>query len=158
MKRVLACVAVLLLAGCPEAGSSKQQPGKTPKDGRDIAVVTTLVSLGPGAVTKETGLRYEDKVVGTGKAAAQGSRCFVHYTGWLTDGTVFDTSKKRGKPFDFSLGWGVITGWSQGVAGMKVGGVRRLVIPPELGYGKEGNGNVPPNATLVFDIELLDVQ
>lgn len=100
-----------------------------------------------------------DLKVGSGKAAKAGDAVSVNYRGTLTDGTVFDESYKRGQPFDFTLGSGVIEGWSQGVAGMKEGGKRKLVIPPSLGYGAEGAGGViPPNATLIFEIELLKVQ
>jgi len=97
--------------------------------------------------------------VGTGDEAKSGQTVHVHYTGWLTDGTKFDSSVDRGKPFSFRLGAGmVIKGWDQGVAGMKVGGKRKLTIPPELGYGQRGAGGViPPGATLVFDVELLSV-
>jgi len=104
-------------------------------------------------------LKIEDEVVGTGAEAKPGDRVSVHYTGWLTDGTKFDSSKDRGTPFAFSLGAGeVIQGWDQGVAGMKVGGKRKLTIPSELGYGARGAGGViPPNATLIFDVELLDI-
>jgi len=103
-------------------------------------------------------LIMEDLVVGTGTAAASGQKVTVHYTGWLTNGTKFDSSKDRGDPFVFSLGKGqVIQGWDQGVQGMKVGGVRKLIIPSALGYGARGAGGViPPNATLKFDVELLD--
>jgi peptidylprolyl isomerase/FKBP-type peptidyl-prolyl cis-trans isomerase FkpA len=101
----------------------------------------------------------EDLVVGTGAAAASGQKVTVHYTGWLTNGTKFDSSKDRGDPFVFPLGKGqVIKGWDQGVQGMKVGGKRKLTIPPEMGYGSRGAGGViPPNATLVFEVELLGV-
>ena len=108
-----------------------------------------------------------DTVAGEGAEAQAGMQVVVHYTGWLYDesapdnkGSKFDSSRDRGMPFDFSLGAGrVIKGWDQGVAGMKVGGQRTLVIPPELGYGARGAGGViPPNATLVFDVELLDVR
>ena len=101
----------------------------------------------------------EDLVVGTGAAAASGQKVTVHYTGWLTNGTKFDSSKDRGDPFVFLLGKGqVIKGWDQGVQGMKVGGKRKLTIPPEMGYGSRGAGGViPPNATLVFEVELLGV-
>ena len=105
-------------------------------------------------------LKIEDVVVGTGAEAQKGKQVSVHYTGWLTDGTKFDSSKDRGQPFGFALGRGqVIQGWDDGVAGMKVGGKRKLTIPPELGYGPAGAGGViPPNATLVFDVELLGVK
>ncbi len=107
-----------------------------------------------------TELIKEDTKVGTGDEAVVGKAVSVHYTGWLTDGTKFDSSKDRGTPFSFTLGSGqVIKGWDQGVAGMKVGGIRKLTIPPELGYGARGAGGViPPNATLVFEVELLGVQ
>jgi FKBP-type peptidyl-prolyl cis-trans isomerase FkpA len=112
-------------------------------------------------------LQVTDVVAGTGAPAASGMRVTVHYTGWLYDnaataqkGTEFDSSRARNRPFSFKLGAGqVITGWDQGVAGMKVGGQRRLVIPADLAYGSSGAGGViPPGATLVFDVELLDVQ
>ena len=104
-------------------------------------------------------LQIEDLQVGSGDEASTGKRVDVHYTGWLTDGTKFDSSLDRGKPFSFQLGAGqVIQGWDQGVAGMKVGGKRKLTIPPELGYGAKGTGDViPPNAILVFEVELISV-
>ncbi|MGV3724922.1 MAG: FKBP-type peptidyl-prolyl cis-trans isomerase [Actinomycetota bacterium] len=110
--------------------------------------------------TTSTGLQYEDLQEGTGKEALVGQTVSVHYTGWLTDGTKFDSSVDRGQPFQFPLGARrVIAGWDEGVAGMKVGGKRKLTIPPSLGYGARGAGGViPPNATLVFDVELLDVR
>lgn len=106
-----------------------------------------------------TELKIEDLQVGTGAEAKQGDTVTVHYTGWLTDGTKFDSSLDSGQPFTFRLGAGeVIPGWDQGVEGMKVGGKRKLTIPPQLGYGAQGAGGViPPNATLVFDVELLSV-
>jgi FKBP-type peptidyl-prolyl cis-trans isomerase len=105
-------------------------------------------------------LKVEDIAVGAGQQASTGNHVEVHYTGWLVDGTKFDSSVDRGKPFGFQLGAGrVIRGWDQGVAGMKVGGKRRLTIPPELGYGDRGAGGViPPGATLVFEVELLGVR
>ena len=109
--------------------------------------------------TTESGLIYEELVLGEGAEAAAGQHVSVHYTGWLTDGTKFDSSKDRNDPFGFHLGRGqVIGGWDEGVQGMKVGGKRKLTIPPELGYGARGAGGViPPNATLVFEVELLAV-
>ncbi len=110
--------------------------------------------------TTLSGLAYEDTVEGTGKAASAGKTAVVHYTGRLTDGTVFDSSHKRGEPFEFILGAGrVIKGWDEGVGTMKVGGKRTLTVPPDLGYGARGaSGVIPPNATLVFDVELLDLR
>ena len=109
------------------------------------------------SIRTPSGLVIEDLVVGSGNAAAAGQKVSVHYTGWLTDGKKFDSSKDRGDPFVFPLGRGqVIKGWDEGVAGMKVGGKRKLTIPPSLGYGARGAGGViPPNATLVFEVELL---
>jgi len=105
------------------------------------------------------GLVIEDLTVGSGDTAAAGQKVKVHYTGWLTDGKKFDSSKDRNDPFVFSLGAGqVIRGWDQGVQGMRVGGKRKLTIPPELGYGARGAGGViPPNAILVFEVELLGI-
>lgn len=106
------------------------------------------------------GLEYWDIKPGTGPTATKGQTVTVHYTGWLTNGKKFDSSVDRGEPFKFHLGAGeVIKGWDEGVAGMKVGGKRQLRIPPELGYGARGAGGViPPNATLIFDVELLGVK
>ena len=117
------------------------------------------------AVTTDSGLKYQDTKVGDGQTAKAGDVVEVHYTGWLTNdgatkGKKFDSSLDRGKPFSFKLGQGrVIKGWDEGVAGMKVGGKRTLVIPSELGYGKEGAGDdIPPNATLLFEVELLRIK
>jgi peptidylprolyl isomerase len=118
----------------------------------------------PGAVTTPSGLKIIDTKVGTGATPKQGQTCVMHYTGWLYEngakGKKFDSSVDRGQPFEFPLGvHRVIAGWDEGVATMKVGGKRTLIIPPELGYGARGAGGViPPNATLIFDVELIDVK
>jgi FKBP-type peptidyl-prolyl cis-trans isomerase len=115
---------------------------------------------GPGVKTDD-GLQYWDLRVGNGETAKEGSRVRVHYTGWLTNGKKFDSSVDAGKPFDFTIGNGeVIKGWEEGVTGMRVGGKRQLRIPPALAYGADGTpgGPIPPNATLIFDIHLLNVQ
>jgi peptidylprolyl isomerase len=114
--------------------------------------------------TTASGLQYEDTVVGTGATPATGQTCVMHYTGWLYQdgkkGAKFDSSLDRGQPFEFPIGTGrVIKGWDEGVATMKIGGKRTLIIPPALGYGARGAGSViPPNATLMFDVELLGVK
>jgi FKBP-type peptidyl-prolyl cis-trans isomerase len=111
-------------------------------------------------VTTPSGLQYEDVQEGTGTAAKSGDTVDVHYTGWLTNGKKFDSSVDRGRPFSFRLGQGqVIKGWDEGVAGMKPGGKRKLTIPSALAYGNRGAGGViPPNADLVFEVELLKVR
>jgi FKBP-type peptidyl-prolyl cis-trans isomerase FkpA len=109
--------------------------------------------------TTQSGLIIEELMVGDGDIAGAGQTVTVHYTGWLTDGSKFDSSKDRNDPFVFPLGERhVIAGWDEGVQGMKVGGRRKLTIPPQLGYGARGAGGViPPNATLIFEVELLEV-
>ena len=111
----------------------------------------------PSTITTTSGLIIEDIDVGSGLEASAGQEVTVHYTGWLTSGEKFDSSKDRSDPFVFPLGGGrVIKGWDEGVQGMKVGGKRKLTIPPDLGYGARGAGGlIPPNATLVFEVELL---
>ena len=112
-----------------------------------------------GTTTTPSGLKYSDEVVGTGREAKAGDHVTVHYTGTLENGSKFDSSRDRHRPFEFDLGAGrVIRGWDEGVAGMKVGGRRRLVIPPELGYGQRAMGPIPAGSTLHFDVELLDVR
>jgi FKBP-type peptidyl-prolyl cis-trans isomerase FkpA len=135
-----------------------------------LAVFAAVIPFGgSNAATNQViempnGLKYTDTKTGDGAIAAAGNKVSVHYTGWLykndAKGAKFDSSVDRGQPFQFTLGaHQVIPGWDQGVAGMKVGGKRTLIIPPELGYGARGAGGViPPNATLMFDVELLGVQ
>ena len=110
-------------------------------------------------VETNTGLKYSDIKTGSGQTAKSGDLVSVHYTGWLTDGKRFDSSVLRQKPFSFPLGQGrVIAGWDEGVAGMQIGGIRQLVIPPELGYGERGAGGaIPAGATLIFEVELIEI-
>ena len=125
------------------------QPLPPPVVPKDIPAVT-------GPVKYEFALRYQDITVGTGDLAASGYVYKVHYTGWLEDGTKFDSSLDRGQPIEFQQGaHRVIPGWDQGFAGMRVGGKRRLFIPWQLAYGEQGRGQIPPRANLIFDIELL---
>jgi len=111
-------------------------------------------------VTTDSGLQYVDLVVGSGDSPQTGQSAVVHYTGWLEDGTKFDSSVDRGEPFSFAVGLGgVIAGWDEGVATMQVGGKRRLTIPPDLAYGARGAGSaIPPNATIIFEVELLEIR
>ncbi len=112
-------------------------------------------------ITTESGLQYVDLEVGEGQPPRVGDTVSVHYTGWLEDGTKFDSSVDRGQPFEFPIGQGrVIRGWDEGVASMRVGGTRRLIIPSELAYGEAGAGGglIPPNATLIFEVELLEIK
>ena len=154
MHRVALASAVLLLVACrpdaPAGGATGRAGGFAVELGVDTTALTRMPS----------GLRYQDVAVGSGEEATAGRTAVVHYTGWLPDGKKFDSSRDRGEPFSFPLGAGqVIAGWDQGVAGMKVGGRRKLVIPAELGYGEAGAPpDIPPNSTLVFDVELLRVQ
>jgi FKBP-type peptidyl-prolyl cis-trans isomerase len=125
-----------------------------PKDTKDKGKTEKKV------ITTKSGLKYEDLKEGTGDQAKSGDTVDVHYTGWLKDGKKFDSSLDRKQPFTFKVGAGqVIKGWDEGVAGMKVGGKRKLTIPPDLGYGARGAGNViPPNAELTFEVELLKIK
>lgn len=145
---VAVAVAVQLTAGCANG-----------RDNGDGGYAAEL-NVDPERMERmESGLLYEDVREGTGEEVTTGQIVTVHYTGWLTDGTQFDSSRD-GPPFQTPIGVGqVIGGWDEGIPGMRVGGQRKLVIPPELGYGERGAGGViPPNATLVFDVELLDVR
>ncbi|RFM24402.1 MAG: FKBP-type peptidyl-prolyl cis-trans isomerase [Candidatus Thermochlorobacter aerophilum] len=126
---------------------------------RVLFIFFALASLQCGGKKIET-LNIIDEVVGTGAVAEPGKKLTVHYTGMLTNGKVFDSSRLPGRqPFEFVLGQGmVIAGWDEGLKGMRVGGKRRLEIPPHLGYGNQPVGEIPPNSALIFDIELLDVE
>jgi len=122
---------------------------------------STQVSDSTALITTDTGLQYRDLVVGTGEEARAGATAVVHYTGWLENGTRFDSSLDRGSPFSFTIGAGsVIQGWDEGVASMKVGGKRKLTIPAPLAYGDRGaaGGAIPPGATLIFEVELLELR
>jgi FKBP-type peptidyl-prolyl cis-trans isomerase len=123
-----------------------------------VSSATAVATPAPSA--KPSNLVKEDTIVGKGPEAKRGDKVSVHYTGTLTDGTKFDSSRDRDEPFEFTLGAGmVIKGWDEGVAGMKKGGRRKLTIPSEMGYGKSGSPpKIPPDATLVFDIELLEIK
>ena len=128
-----------------------------------VAPSTAMAQVGK-TMTTSSGLQISDSKVGTGATPKSGQTCVMHYTGWLYEngakGKKFDSSVDRGQPFEFPIGQRrVIAGWDEGVASMKVGGKRTLIIPPELGYGARGAGGViPPNATLIFEVELLDVK
>ncbi len=146
------------------AGPEKAASGtKTPqaKPGTKANEKKPATKLPPEVITTPRGVQYIDVRMGTGPTPKKGQVVVVHYTGWLKNGTKFDSSRDRGEPFEFALGTGrVIPGWDEGLVTMKVGGRRTLLIPPELGYGERGTpgGPIPPNATLKFDVELLGVK
>lgn len=177
MKLLIALIfaALLVPLGCTPRTQTAQENAATEAAGDRPAAGTTATTDAPDKnplpdtapttkdrdmITTPSGLKYEDVEVGTGPSPKPGQTVVVHYTGWLMDGTKFDSSRDRGEPFRFPLGQGqVIRGWDEGLATMKVGGQRILMIPPELGYGARGAGGViPPNATLKFDVELLGVE
>ena len=147
-------------AAQPAPTAQAPEPAKAPAESPTPEAATKTAPAGPKTIATSSGLKYQDLVVGKGSLPTAGKRVRVHYTGWLTDGTKFDSSVDRNTPFDFALGRGeVIPGWDEGVASMRVGGKRKLTIPPQLAYGSRGAGGViPPNATLVFEVELLAVQ
>lgn len=119
----------------------------------------TTKNEGSNMIKTASGLQYMDIEVGTGVSPQKGQTCVVHYHGTLLDGTVFDSSKERGQPFEFQIGEGrVIKGWDEGVMSMKIGGKRKLVIPPDLAYGPRQMGKITANSTLVFEVELLDIR
>jgi FKBP-type peptidyl-prolyl cis-trans isomerase FkpA len=156
---LLAMLAVVTLLAAQTTKTAAQKSAPAPK------ATATPKPSGPTKVTGQpqstaSGVEYWDIKVGTGKTAVAGKKLSMHYTGWLTNGKKFDSSLDHNEPFSFTLGAGeVIKGWDEGVAGMKVGGKRQLKIPPAAGYGAGGAPPVvPPNATLIFDVELLDVK
>jgi FKBP-type peptidyl-prolyl cis-trans isomerase FkpA len=156
MRHVLLACTLALTACRPGGGNGQVQVAGRPES---LSYASEL-SVNLASMTKQpSGLYVQDLTTGTGAEAARGKTVDVHYTGWLADGKEFDSSRGN-DPFSFTLGQGrVIAGWDEGVAGMKVGGKRRLVLPPELGYGEAGAGGViPPGATLVFEVELLGVR
>ena len=152
MDKYLSIILILALFAC-------QKPSSKQEDSVAETQTTTVQTPGAGeAITTPTGLKYIDEVVGTGKTPKTGDKVKVHYTGTLEDGTKFDSSLDRNQPFEFPLGVGrVIKGWDQGIASMKVGGKRKLIIPPELAYGERAVGSIPANSILFFDVELIEV-
>jgi FKBP-type peptidyl-prolyl cis-trans isomerase len=152
MARYLSVIFIILVL--PAAFVLAQSAARKPTAPSAPAKVT-----GDGTKTP-SGLIYWDLRIGNGEVAKEGSRVRVHYTGWLTNGKKFDSSLDAGRPFDFTIGNGeVIQGWEEGIAGMRVGGKRQLRIPPALAYGADGSPpDIPPNATLIFDVQLLGVQ
>jgi FKBP-type peptidyl-prolyl cis-trans isomerase len=161
--RTAMVIAVALLAGFALAGCGGQPETPSQDSVEPAPEQSTPQEPAQGTVTEYedvTELKIEDTEEGTGAEAKSGDKVSVHYTGFLTDGSPFDSSLASGQPFEFTLGAGeVISGWDQGVAGMKVGGKRKLMIPPDMAYGDQGAGGViPPGATLVFDVELLEIK
>ena len=169
----VAAIAWLAISGCHPGSTPQKNTTAAPNPGSPPAAATAPSPAAPAAPasgsteseerTLPSGLRIVDLKVGDGKVAEKGMTVSVHYTGWLTDGTKFDSSYDRGQPLPpFQLGAdppAVIRGWEEGLLGMRVGGKRKLTIPPDMAYGEAGSGNViPPNATLVFEVELVDAK
>ena len=153
-------VAGILIIGCEneeEKNMSKPSPQRPSAEAAKTPEVEKTEPAAPSIVTTASGLKYEILEQGSGPGAAPGQTVSVHYTGWLENGTKFDSSLDRGRPFEFRLGGGqVIRGWDEGVAGMKAGEKRKLTIPSNLGYGSRGAGGlIPPNATLIFDVQMV---
>ncbi|GFE58098.1 FKBP-type peptidyl-prolyl cis-trans isomerase [Geobacter sp. AOG1] len=153
MRTMEKLIVALLLVVAISIPACAQKETKQPAEAKEAA------ALPANAVKTSSGLAYVDMVVGKGAVPMAGKPVKVHYTGWLENGTKFDSSVDRGEPFVFTVGVGqVIPGWDEGVMSMKVGGKRKLIVPPQLGYGAAGAGGViPPNAVLIFEVELLDV-
>ena len=156
MKTAILTLLVLALLSVGTSAAQTSEPKPAPQAG------TTAKATAPAAktVTTRSGLKYVDLEVGTGAMPKRGQTVIVHYTGWLTNGKKFDSSVDRNQPFPFALGRGeVIKGWDEGVATMRVGGKRKLTIPPGLAYGAQGYpGAIPPNATLIFEVQLLRIR
>lgn len=154
-------IALSLIASslAPRPANAQDKPAEKPNEKKEKPAMATEKPEGKEVVTP-SGLKYVDQKTGEGDEAKAGDVVTVHYTGWLTDGKKFDSSLDRNQPFTFKLGAGqVIEGWDQGVAGMKPGGKRKLTIPPGLAYGTQAVGGViPPNSTLVFEVELLSIK
>lgn len=147
----LLLVLAALLTACDSGPDNEELP---PTD-----IPTPRVVADTAYTVTDTGLKYYDIEIGTGETADDGDIVQVHYHGWLTNNQLFDSSYISGNPFSFRLGTGfVIPGWDEGILGMRVGGERQLVIPPDLGYGAAGRGSIPPNATLIFEVELINAQ
>jgi peptidylprolyl isomerase len=163
---MLVCVVLLLVGqvGSKQNTAIAAQLTQTPPVPTTVTENNTLIASNPmsdaNVVTTPSGLKYVELKEGTGATPQPGQTVEVHYVGTLEDGTKFDSSRDRGQPFSFKIGVGqVIKGWDEGLSTMKVGGRRKLIIPPDLGYGARGAGNViPPNSTLLFDVELLAVK
>ncbi|OQY37022.1 MAG: hypothetical protein B6226_05675 [Candidatus Cloacimonetes bacterium 4572_65] len=162
LTKIITVIAVFASLLACNANGAKTDSDAVAKDAKVETKTETVVEKKTekkGEITMENGLQYTIDVEGSGQVAKKGDKVVVHYTGWLTDGTKFDSSKDRDQPFSFQLGAGrVIKGWDLGVEGMKIGETRTLTIPAELGYGSRGAGAViPPNATLKFEVELIKV-